>query len=36
LVGMAKKTFALIEAEATRKNHRHPTGVLKHEEKWLA
>jgi hypothetical protein len=21
---MAKKTFALIEAEATRKNHRHP------------
>jgi hypothetical protein len=35
---MAKKTFALIEAEATRKNHRHPTGVLKlkHEEKWLA
>jgi hypothetical protein len=30
---LAKKTFALIEAEATRKNHRHPTGVLKHEEK---
>jgi hypothetical protein len=24
---MAKKTSALIEAEATRKNHRHPTGV---------
>ena len=22
-----KKTSALIEAEATRKNHRHPTGV---------
>jgi hypothetical protein len=33
---MAKKTSALIEAEATRKNHGHPTGVLKHEEKWLA
>jgi hypothetical protein len=33
---MAKKTFALIEAEATRKNHRHPTGVLKHEEKVIA
>jgi hypothetical protein len=32
---MEKKTFALIEAEATRKNHRHPTGVLKNEEKWL-
>jgi hypothetical protein len=31
-----KKDICPIEAEATRKNHGHPTGVLKHEEKWLA
>jgi hypothetical protein len=27
LVGMAKKDICPIEAEATRKNHRHPMGV---------
>jgi hypothetical protein len=27
LLGMAEKTSALIEAEATRKNHRHPIGI---------
>jgi hypothetical protein len=31
-----KKDICPIEAEATRKNQGHPTGVLKHEEKWLA
>jgi hypothetical protein len=30
---MAKKTSALIEAEATRKNHRHPIGVVKARRK---
>jgi hypothetical protein len=33
LVGMAKKDICPIEAEATRKNHRHPIGVVKARRK---
>jgi hypothetical protein len=33
LVGMAKKDICPIEAEATRKNHRHPIGVAKARRK---
>jgi hypothetical protein len=30
---MAKKNICPIEAEATRKNHRHPIGVVKARRK---